>query len=376
MKINLSAQQSSQGESIDTSRLQEVSEVPLAVKRVAFNALQKEIQIPLEYNFERHGVTQSLLGAFRECPTKARMKISGYYRPVTSIALSFGNMFHHLCEKIYTEVKNHKGDEKHSPLNMSEILIEEMLRKDFKDEYERTPASDREVLETSIMFCKALFPTYIEYWKQDFDGDKKKSWVALEKQFSMPIFGAIQDGSFIGKRDGEYKDQAGNLWLFETKTKSRWNELNLGMIVGRDLQVNSYMLAQHYDYGERPVGVLYNVVRRPQLKIKKDESKQEFFLRIKQDVKDRLDFYFVRLEVPILWEHVQDFSDRFHVEVKEFRDWSKRDPKLDKQCSHVCENIYGPCDFLKYCASGKTDTSGLNIRKKMFNELEVEEEMD
>ncbi len=302
---------------------------------------------PLVYDFSKHGVTQSLLGKWRECPTKARMYLQGYHRPMTSIALTFGNMFHHLCEKFYTEVK--KQD----------------------DEYQRTPAEDRGVYEDAIMFCKIVFPEYLDYWKGDFSGEKKKNWVALEKQFAMPVF----DSNFIGKRDGEYRDQSGALWLFETKTKSRWNELNLGMIIARDLQVNSYMLAQEFDYNEKPVGVLYNVVRRPQLKQKKDENKEQFGNRIREDVRERKEFYFTRLEVPILPDQIQDFSGRFKQELSDFVEWSKRPHALDRQCNNACESVYGPCDFLKYCHSGKKDTQGLSIRKKMFNEL-AEEEMD
>ena len=353
------------------------SKEDIAFRMMADKANKPHIREPLVYDFSKHGVTQSLLSKWRECPTKARMYLQGYYRPGTGIALTFGNMFHHLCEKFYTKVKNHEGDnEEHEvkpagPVNMSPELIEEMLRRDFDDEYQRTPAEDRGVFEEAILFCKIVFPEYLDYWKGDFSGEKKKNWVALEKQFAMPTHGS----NFIGKRDGEYKDQSGNLWLFETKTKSRWNELYLGMIIARDIQVNSYMLAQKHDYNEMPVGVLYNVVRRPQLRQKKDENREQFGNRIREDVQARKEFYFTRLEVPILADQVVDFEGRFNQELSDFVEWSKRDPKLDRQCNGACESVYGPCDFLKYCHSGKKDAQGLSVRKKMFNEL-AEEEMD
>ena len=237
-----------------------------AFAEIAAKARKPEIKTPMIYSFEKHGVTQSVLNKWRECPTKARMGLQGYYRPSNSIALTFGNMFHHLCEKFYTHVKDNPNDHKNS---MSVQAIEVMLRADFDHEYKAMNPDERDTFENSILFSCAVFPEYLNHWRDDFVASNKKTWVALEKQFSVPMHG----GNFIGKRDGEYRDAKGKLWLFETKTKSKWDELSLGMIIARDLQVNSYMLAMEAEYGETPVGVLYNVVRRPQLRQKKDENK-------------------------------------------------------------------------------------------------------
>jgi hypothetical protein len=157
------------------------------------------------------------------------------------------------------------------------------------------------------------------------------------------------------------------LWLFESKFKSMINEGDLLDTLSLDIQVMLYLWALSKKYDKTPSGVLYNVVRRPGLKISQKESMPQFAKRVEKDILKRPDWYFYRFEVAIDRQDLQRWEAEFMAMLTEFMDW------CDGKAGHYkntnsCITKYGRCWGLTPCAEGAFHT--LAKRKTVFRELE------
>jgi len=116
-----------------------------------------------------------------------------------------------------------------------------------------------------------------------------------------------------------------------------------------------------------PSGVLYNVIRRPGLRLGKTETMPQFGKRIEKDILKRTDFYFFRFEVATDKSDIAKWSIEFEDMVTDFLDW------WEGKCGHYkntgsCVTKYGRCQFLGACAEGQFHT--LMKRPRVFRELE------
>jgi hypothetical protein len=129
------------------------------------------------------------------------------------------------------------------------------------------------------------------------------------------------------------------------------------------------MLSHYLETQEQLKGVLYNIIRSPQLKRGAKDEMKSFCKRVCEDIESRMDFYFIRYEVAVGWDKIEQFSERLLVELSDFKRWVEGDPGCDAQYTNNCEGKYGGCSYLKYCDSCGQDTSGLYCREKQFSEL-------
>jgi hypothetical protein len=157
------------------------------------------------------------------------------------------------------------------------------------------------------------------------------------------------------------------LRLFETKTRGRINDDTTSAVLPHEMQVNIYLGAILDMEGEYPSGVLYNIIRRPQLRLKKGEDLKQFSKRIADDVAARPDFYFIRLQMGMSKQEIDAAKQDLEGIMAEFLAWWNGDLPHYRNSDH-CENKYGVCQFLKKCSNG--DTTGLYRRGKVFMELE------
>src|SRR5678815_3122749 len=147
-------------------------------------------------------------------------------------------------------------------------------------------------------------PTYFKYWKKDF----QLLWEKVETEFKIPF--TVQMGgelnrsknTFIrGKIDGSFATKVkGRPHLFETKTKAYLTETGEGQladILPHELQVNIYLLYLWWVDKRLPDGLLYNIIRRPGFRQKKNESILKYAKRVAADVRLRPEHYFVRLQM-------------------------------------------------------------------------------
>lgn len=304
-----------------------------------------------KYNLD-DGVTQSILTAWDACPVRAKMMLEGWMSPAPNEALFFGSMFHTLLEDHYTIC------------GPDEVIDLEQFFKSYK---KKSSGIKGEILEKSFAMAEALYEPYCDFWDED---DNNKEWEALEPVFdiSIPGYGTkAEDGSLRlrGRIDGIFKVK-NKLWLLETKTKSQIQEASLMEQLNLDFQNLFYIHAAEKIFKKPISGVLYNVIRKPQLRQRAQEELWDFANRMKQDVESRPEFYFIRYEVSYPRRAIEEFNDELTSMLLDFIEWINYWTVTRKR-RVSCTGKWN-CEFLTACA--QNSMAGYIQKRKLFSELD------
>jgi len=214
--------------------------------------------------------------------------VEGWYYNKLNTYIEFGNIFHHLHEKIAGDkrVFNHRK------------IVREYVTTWIKDHPLATPA-DKKELELKAEMVLTMLPTYLKYKGIH----TAKNWWSIEDRYTKPI--EIHPGIEIpvhGMLDGLYGDKRKRNWLYDMKNKGKFNLEKIEETLLLDIQMMLYaVLAEYAGY---PVfGIDYDVVRIPTLQKRVTESTKEFCKRLQTDVEKRPSHYFhdVLVEVPAGW---------------------------------------------------------------------------
>ncbi len=314
-----------------------------------------------------HGITQGMLGKFMECRVKAHLASQGFYTEYMTEPLLFGLICHDLID---VEAKVNKLGV--YPFEVKKHIdgLEHIWDMD-------NPEADAQLLEIKekcFGMVEAVMPHYFEMWQ-----DKKESfeWVETEQVFKIPFaYGSDPELAvpLTGRIDGVCR-VGGKLWLFETKTKGRWNSIDLHKKVLNDLQCLMYSWVVREKYGEAPVGIIYNLIRRPQLRPRKTESVGDFSERCANDVEMRPEFYFEQLEVYTGADKLDSFLEfTLKPMIADFMHWHNNKDTATYQNPNSCIAIYGACPFIDVCnevSAGSTAAlSKFKQRDFLYPELE------
>lgn len=296
----------------------------------------------------KDGVTQSLLTAWDSCPVLAKNILQGWMSPTPSEALFFGSLFHNLLEDHY---------------NSEKMKID--LGKFFDRQRKNAAGISSKITEKSYAMAEALYPSYCTYWNND---DIEKVWYELEPVFDIhfPYAKELGGHRIRGRIDGVFELNDA-LWLLETKTKSRVDEGGLMEQLNLDFQILFYITAAEKIFEREIKGVLYNVVRKPQLKQKKNEQINEFAERMKDDVFSRPDFYFMRYEAAFTRRAIKEFKAELHSMLIDYAKWVKSDFANSRKRRVSCTSKWN-CEFLSACA--QNGFAGYIRKRKLFQELD------
>ena len=320
------------------------------------------------YDPRRDGITQSILSSWLSCRVKARLGLEGWTSLRTGAALQFGELAHGVLEDVYGEVRD--GKRKNAP-NKEEVygLIARRIK-----EWEEGPkgsragADEKQQLEQNAALLEAVLPHYFTFWAED--DFRKTTWVALEQEFLVEMFGV----PLRGKRDGVFKDKASGLSLFETKTKGQINEDNMRELLAFDFQSDFYNNTYMVETGLLPTGTRYNIIRRPGQKwsTKPDkktglrESLVQYRDRVEAEVIKDPAYYFLRYRISKTKADMAEAQKELGLKVAEFLDW--HDGKLPTYKNETaCVGKFGACHFLRICANKNYD--GFYRRERTFEEL-------
>lgn len=238
------------------------------------------------WDLYRDGISYSLLSKFLICRERFRLgAVEGWTESGIHAGLEFGNAFHLCLEKDEAPFKVTSQYQKSKQENSS--LLPHQLKE----------------FEQLMCAVEATVKGYKKHWKTE---DRNFTSVAREKVFEIPYSVPFHGGQrsvtlkLRGKIDEvlRYK-KSKRLWVFETKTKSDIDSDGLHRTLAQDLQTMLYCTAAHHLYKESPEGVLYNVIRRPGLRLGKTESLVNYRNRIEADVQKRAEWYFHRWEVKL-----------------------------------------------------------------------------
>jgi hypothetical protein len=310
--------------------------------------------ITKDYRIE-DGVTQSILGDWQDCRERSRLKLNLWASFKTKDALIFGGLWHWLMHQSYDLIRTQ------GQVYGLDSLLEQWCAEN------ASVMADAQEMEKMLAWAEALYDPYWEFWVEDFDRD----WLSLESTFDVEW----QGFRLRGQRDGVY-NVAGRKrkgrptpkpkpWLLETKTAGQINPDTMEEVLAFDFQNLYYVTASEAELGQPIAGVLYNMVRKPQLRQKKGESFAEYAVRMKEDVRERPKFYFHRFEVAYSKQRKEQFAGELHQKLVLFREWV-----VGKRATYknegACRKRWN-CEFIGACAQGSM--SGYTQSSILFSEL-------
>ena len=173
-----------------------------------------------------------------------------------------------------------------------------------------------------------------------------------ERKFELNL----KDFLYTGEIDMLVQDIAGDWWVFETKTASAM-ALGADFIdrVKIDWQVTGYLVAAKSIIGVRPRGVLYNIIKKPGIRLKKGETKQAFTRRVFEEytLHAQEKNYFQRHEFRLAPEQIDEWKKQILQIGKEIADRHQNKDSVWLQSTNACIGKYGSCVYLSACIDRK-----------------------
>ncbi len=327
---------------------------------------------PLWKGPEEDGITFSMLSRFLVCRERFRLYALEGFKPADHFnhRIEYGQMWH-TCEEALA------GDR---------AWIAELTR------YTRTlllkyPLQQEQV-EHWYSVCTVQFPLYVDWWAKHPDV-LDRAPLLQEEVFNIPyklpsgrtvkLRGKFDSVDLIGKGKGA------GVYLQENKTKGDINERQLQRQLTFDLQTMLYLVALNTD-GEHKyiideqlkhdwsiLGVRYNVVRRPlsggkgtivqhkpSKKNPQGESKDEFYGRLAQYIKDEPQTYFMRWKCEVTAGDIAKFrSECLDPILEQLCDWYDWIRFVETEKIQLWDNDvqFGVC-----CKDDKTHASAIHWR--------------
>lgn len=296
-------------------------------------------------------VTNSELRAFRACPRRHRYGYRMMRRPrVDREALRFGSLWHHGQEAWW-------GTEGDASARLEAGLA-------------RMRADEENVDPYALVLAEELLLAYTARW-----GDAGLRTVAVEQAFEVPLVNpetgaASRTYRIGGKVDAIVADAEGRLHLLEHKTSS--SDIEAGSaywtrVRALDTQISLYLAgarAAGYDVQD----CIYDVVRKPGIRPLKatpvesrkytakgilyanqrerDETPEEFRVRLREDICERPERYFARGEVVRLEADERDHAFDTWQLARMMREAELAGfaPKNPDACAS-----FGGCPYLAVC---------------------------
>ncbi len=302
-----------------------------------------QITIPKNYNLHEIGISQSLIIDYLSCRWKFLYSINRWSHIGSEYKYAFGSLIHDMLDKIYNYCRLNKS-------------VTSTLIGDWIDEYDFgfKITQDIELLKAK---AEVLLIAYMKYYPEDFES---KKFDEIESVFEVDFHGY----KLRGKKDGRFLCK-GKKWLMEHKTKSRIEEALLLQVLNFDFQNLFYITADEIETGEEIQGVLYNIVRNPSSKPKKNERLSQYTIRLRKEVEKDPAHYFLRYEIP----YTKADKNRFTYELAEII-WEIQ-LLLDRtrgiyRNTTGCTSPYN-CDFLNACC--RNSMIGYERQPSLFMEL-------
>jgi len=293
---------------------------------------------------------------FVECRKKAKLTIEGWAPLVEKHAFVMGSLWHSCMEKLHQlkEVQSKKVPSVQSLQNIIKAVL-----KEYKDEHiELADADDIASTEMDVAICDILLKAYVKRYPKDFT---HKTWTGSETRFE--VRDPESNVKLIGYLDNTYKVGKDH-WIMETKTKSRIMDTLLDML-HFDFQSFMYMHGYKLTYDVLPKGVLYNIVRKPQIQQHSGESLDQYLERLEKDVESRPDFYFIRYEISIPKEaYTYWVMNDLRTILQDYKRWEDGNFQETYRNTTQCESKFGSCAFLPICSQGNY-SSFKNTKKEV-----------
>jgi len=283
-------------------------------------------------------MTNSARSTFMNCRRKYQYSyVFGLAPRKPSIPFLVGGLFHDALDRCYSSKFKLNIDKE-------KAIAEKACEKASHAEGMTAEESDKIWIQSSIV--TGMLEGYKKQWlKQD---QAKWDVIEAEGQFDVELPNGWR---YRGKTDLVVRDRkTKKVKLVEHKTTSR---LDAGYVakLPLDNQILGYIWAKNQErLGIREV--VYNVTRKPTIRLKQSETLEEFCRRLREEYTLNTATYFYREALTFDPKAVDSFSD----ELKRFMEEVDRcqDNNYFYQNTTQCTQ-YGPCPFMKLCLDGVTD---------------------
>ena len=244
-------------------------------------------------NNNNNKLTSTRLSLLRRCPRLHFYRYElGLSRTRTAAALRFGAAFHAGLE-VYNRDANDAG-------GMRRVLSSYDVMPAWADPTDW--AVERETFQS-------LFAGHL--WRY---GADNLEFVAVEFSFHVPLVNPATGVrsrlySLAGKMDGIVRLSDGRLAVLEYKTAGEdiAPDSEYWLRLRRDGQISQYVLAARA-MGYDVATVIYDVTRKPTIRLRQNETPEAFGVRLLADIEARPDYYYQRREVPRLEDELREYQ--------------------------------------------------------------------
>lgn len=237
-------------------------------------------------------------------------------------------------------------------VELAKRQIEQVFKSVDKTLMGREETHNHEVDKNIALGIAAAYP---KFYNQDFD-EFNKFLTEQEFEWKFPRWHDAQKDEDIptyrGKIDLLVQDHAGDWWLVETKTASAQTLTpDYFERVKLDSQVMGYMWSAKYILGVFPRGVIYNVIKKPSIRLKKGESLAEFqrrvFLEYTKFATDKN--YFTRTQVIVDQRRLDEWLVDHGRLANHIQDRVKTKNKWWPMNTGHCQGKFGSCAYMPAC---------------------------
>ena len=313
-------------------------------------------------------LTSTRLGALRKCPRLHYWRYElGLSRIRTATPLRFGAAFHYGLE-LYNA-------------GLSRELAVETATQDYAACPQWADPTDwaveRETLESLLAG---------HFWRYQEDD---LAFESVELCFEVPLVKPDTDAvsrtfCLAGKVDGIVRLGDGRLAVLEYKTAGEdiGPDADYWLRLRCDGQISLYVLAARA-MGFDVATVLYDVTRKPTIRLRKGETPEQYGERLLKDIGDRPDYYFQRREIPRLEDELALFRAELWQQAKHLMALRRRAGRLaDPAAAHfrnVGRMTCGQCEFANLCLGGisvnpDSPPTGYQVLPDVHPELAREQE--
>lgn len=269
-------------------------------------------------------ITASRMACLLDCPRKHYWRYEcGLRRDMDALALRFGTAWHAAMEARWEKLP-------------------------FNDALKAALATASDFDEATVATLSGLLAGYYARWAED-----PVKELCAEVEFRSPLLNS-RTFDVAGKIDGLGILHDGRLALVEHKTTSAdvGPDSDYWLRLRSNPQINQYVLAAR-SLGWDVAAVIYDVTRKPSIRVKQNETSEQYAERLAADAQERPDFYFARREVPILEDDLEEFGiQRLELArmILNFRAASRRS-RLPHHGwpRHLTEMHCKTCDYASFC---------------------------
>ena len=278
--------------------------------------------------------------------------------------LAYGSFVHALVEEA------HLGKDLSA---ITEVHSTTLIGKELERYLKEYPESSLNIQKDAAL-ALAVTKEWQKYWKERSDDLSSNSYTIsqAEKEWAFRVNASIDSPIHAGKSDAIlfHKTYSGS-FLYELKTSGSTTKEAYKHKLELDKQINSNLIAMKMD-GLSPRGVVYDIIWKPAIRLKKDETEEEFTQRTIELYQKSPQEYFERLMVFRSEKDLDDYALDLHGQYSALRGVIERGRFYRN--TNACERFGKLCQFFNACMGGapQEEIEQFVVRDKKLPELTKE----